>query len=535
MNVIAHPALEIESHIEKLGLVNHPDGIMSSEQASHNPGHASELDILPNNTVASNILTVAGPSQADFKIHGNKNVMMHGLLLEFDIHNTSMANLVKMAPVPFWFDRIELRSGNSAVLQTLRGFNLYVNFCSLLKEDQYKCMAKLAGLDHKFQSDLDQTIIGANATRKFVLPILGDFISSSPHGFPMTGYDHMMLSCFFHNSVEGGTGTPVLTNIKLRIQFDEMHPRHHEEIAKLYGSGQKHRFRFLDALSIQTITTVNFGSGTQRLKLDNISGKDAFDLVVLRSSTALANGAYRKFSSLGDSAHVKLLDSNGRNIGTQSGYLYDIERRYKSALHVHGNPKFFANSPIFPIFYSHDITSSYAGTINGYVLQDLNRQLEVFPSNTAAVAPILTLTLTGAAGPADGGHYFLKWYDPISKTEATTVLLAFDASVAAIQEALYSLPNWDEESDVTPSGALTTTRTFTFGGRYGNEFGEEITLKNLQLIPAGINDGGVGLHYPTTLTQVGVRGHPGSLQVDIYSHIFRSVVLEKGQLKLEDH
>ena len=500
------------------------------EQASHEDFYEQEILLQPQTSLNSNSLNSGNNSTSvlDFHIYKYEKKKSECLIVEYDVTNTDNSNPVTISPSPYFQSYIEYRDSGNKLLQTLYSFNLFKNL-SMLDHDQANQILPKHGIN-PYNWKPDQTCtLQPGQKQQFFLYILGDVFSTNRNIF-MEWKDYLLVRLYLVNSVESGSGTVVLNQCQLRIRTQQDGGDHHDPNSNLL-----HKYNFLDYLSVTSQPAQTISSALTQIRLQNFLGHNVVTDLTFRNGVSVTNGQYRNFISLGRQAQLNYY--NGQNQPLLGGSPLDADESRLLLAPRHVPAPFYKYNAVYPIYFGRLALAQKFGRMEGAIYEDSYNQVGIQASPDNLTNPIITITPSGTGA---SGYFSLEFTSPITRRTCQTAILAYNATAANIQSALYALPNWDDSNTntVTVSGPLTAAATFTFSGsQYGNDFSYEINPNSLVVSWSSAQTSApAAITYASTLSTPGNDGFSStSLRVDIYSSIFRALTIDKqGNLGIMD-
>ncbi len=489
----------------------------------HEHFHYQQILLTPSSTLNTGCFASgAVESTLDFHINGMSGKKLYQAILEFEINESGGANPVKIAMSPYFVNRIEYLNQKNEIINTMNDDDLFEILTANQSEEHLKKIGPMHGIDAETLKPHVSTTIAASGKRKYFLWLFGDWIGSQLDGVIADWDGFVTLRLYLKGSIiESGSGNVGCSAINLRL-----YTKHAPNDT---NTPPDHGYKFLDHIS-RVVETKTISSSETIIKLTGLIGHDMQDSVSFRTSNAIANGAYRNFSSLGSNPQFVVYSPEGTNIVGGSSLDGDQLRNMDATFHYAGY--FYKMYPIYPIIWGSVEAGTKSGIMEGALYQNTNNQLGIRASSLALTAPVLTITPSGTS--ASGG-YALRFTSPVTGQTCETGFLLFSSDAAAIKAALEGLPNWDDSSinTVTASGALTAAATLTFAGKdYTQDFAHNINASTVVCIPIGAATSVPALvTFATTYTTAAVAGFTqASLTVTVRSSLLREVVVHRNGL-----
>ena len=439
-------------------------------------------------------------------------------VLRFSI--TANTNSVLLAPVPFWFNRIEFYNRNTGT-EISRIYNdMLMMFLNAVPDELTKQWATLCGYDGNTYKQ-SQNYQNANETRYYYLPLPVSLLDSM--GVNLHNVDHDIEIRLFpeSTSIIAGTGTITLNEVAGIFEEEKSEHQVNTNASRKYMLQHVQSHNFIDTQQYMVTGVVMNSSTAYQFFLDQFNTVSGALALVIRPSgvTNVSNGN-QKYMNLYN-GNIDILNTTGDSLygnGTsvQADYLKNI------IVGKHWSNRYFQDTSVYVIPFG-DLDKQLSGAIDGH--HHFKGNKERLQITTPPVGTPETQVFTFSLA-ATGGTFQITY-----KNE-TTDDLAFDATTIVIAAAINRLSTVISD-DITVSVnqspvslTLTITQSITR---------QAIKLKNTFSMFSKITNA-AGNMFPVTKTVTSaVNGWiNGTYDVSIYNLYFRTAFIVNGHLVTED-
>ena len=235
---------------------------------------------------------------------------MKSVTLKITIRNSGATTT--MASLPYWFERLEMRSANgSKHLGTMYADNIAFNLGALLSEQQLKSVLPSANMDEDFRPSRP---LLPNETKSFYLPLVGGFLDTADLYWRNIQGDFFLD--FFPSSsiVAEGYGNPDCLDICLIVQTEDLDVRDNITHEKFHRNTITSS-RYLDVIPLTWYNETLTANREKKLELDAVNGNVAGFVVYIKKTGATnLNDGRHEYVSLGNNATLDLLDSGSQSL-----------------------------------------------------------------------------------------------------------------------------------------------------------------------------------------------------------------------------
>ncbi|MDR3414027.1 MAG: hypothetical protein P4L87_24215 [Formivibrio sp.] len=434
---------------------------------------------------------------------------------------------VLLAPVPHWFNRIEVLSGSDGkVHATLHGDTLLANILMGTSETQWPIISKMINISSRNEyTQLGPKNVMQPGDYIFTLPILGSFIGSLDCWLGSKGEDVFFdIYPLGDPTISGTAANVTVTGIDMLINSVDAEAKDEEKHYKVAKASY-----FLNPIALETAKTKALVAGSDNLfDLNQVRGKAAFMVLMVRDSGAYNPGGGRlKLWNLGDSvgATIDIQESNGTSIIGGGTPIYTEHIRgmrwienFKSA--------YGANKALYVIPLCHDIQTAFRGVSDGFLSLNGDSKRLVVHLPAAPTAEVQTVTLSGQ--PASGFYRF------IFRGELSAPL-AYNATTAQMAAAFNGLgvclaKTITAAFSAAVSAGTSVVATFSHPETRGLE-GDLIQIVENSMATSGA----AAVSATTALTTAGTSGVPsGTYDVYAYFYCWKTATVKDGDLDTMD-
>lgn len=479
--------------------------------------HSSSWPRFPFNQVPINLFRNNGnPYTAT--IPGDQFSMIKHATLHVRIKVNSA---VKLAPMPYWFNRVSLSQPGGESLVEIRGDSLAFNTMAAMREGSIRGILRNICLnnDPNYLYGESSTLPSGSCVDYF-LPLLGLWWNSAPH---FTNGD-LVLKLDPANSIaaEGTAADVDVLEMGLIFEGEKM-----DTLDRLVHMNERkqapHANIFLEPVEHDFPNQALSAGNQTTLDLSAVLGKIAFLTVLVRaageSEDRTDNKCYR-FLDLGDSADsvhstMDLVNSSGSSLWGD-GQPVSCKFMRNELWNHHIMNTYAQNKAVYMMPFTENALGAFQGRMDGYYAFDGSQRLAIRPG-AALVNEVQRVTFFAA--PA-GGYFRLAYKNSMSaplasNTSAALLKAAFDKLQDARREgvtATFSAGLSTANIDITLSGAYQTRQ-----GDYGL-----VTI---------LGDGGAATAGTTTVLTPGNNGFTsGNYHVRVIAYRFKQLVTHDNRI-----
>jgi hypothetical protein len=359
----------------------------------------------------------------------------------------------QFAPVPYWFDRIEIRTQNgSKHLGILRNDQMMFNL-NMIDQDKLPGVLDSANLDSNWNPKWKFHVAGDQVT--YYLPLIGSYLGNDQYWSDTQGdyiLDFVPSSSII---VEGeGIGNVDCNDLSLIIETENL-ALSDEQSHQTYHSQVIASNRVLDWVPVTEYGKTLIAGQVFTVDLDSVVGKSA-GLVVMVRETGATNLDNKNFTfvDLGDRAQIDLVTAGGKSL-YGSGVPLDSQYLKNEVWYTHFASNFAKQKNVTYIPFCTDQKSAFHGVVDGLVeFDNSGHKLQIKLPSAGRSAEQQTKRVGGGTGvSALAGSYRLQF-----RGEQTKTLLPIDGS-GNMEAALRNLKAFKQYEggplDVTVSTGLT--------------------------------------------------------------------------------
>ena len=432
--------------------------------------------------------------------------------------NTSPTGL---APLPYWFDRIDIKTSDGSNIKTYYNDTIMFNLLSHLKKAQTKSILSTINLDYNDNSYLGGTPqLLPFAQYTFYLPLNASCFSS--HSFYMKNNTSDIILEFSPSSsiISSGSGTIDLNSMSLIVESvklsDDDH-NHHEKLSNHIVSSQ-----YLNIVPVQRFGVTLTNNSQYLLDLINLNGKCAFLLLIVRKQGANnTNNGNLEYVNLGDSVNgtIDLLDSSNQSI-LGSGVQINLDYLKHHIHNYHFDNDFNYSKSYYLIPFTNNILQSFAGVQNGFYEFDGSSYKLAFTPKSA-VTEVWTITTSAAI---NSGSYRFQ-IGPFGECSDEILHNATAATIKTTIERMAYIRS--KNITVTASAALANNITLAFASVESDGVGNHIKIISENLVDAG----NASVIVSSAKTTQGIAGITSGSQYDIscYAYMYHDLSYYKGR------
>lgn len=435
------------------------------------------------------------------------------LIISITVNSSS----VVLAPVPNWFNFIDLESRVSDTLQRWFPDSLFLALLSEIRPAQFPCLLDEMNMDSRDNSFLGQNKELPPGTYTFTLPLGSAIFDRLQPFFKEAKHDlFIKMETATGGIIVSGNGTVTCNRINLLVEGERMtETAHHYE--RIANNNLAQSAIFLQPFNAYNENRV-LEDGTNTIQLINLRGQVPFLQVIVRpqNATNSDNGRWH-FVNIGDDqgANMDVVDATNNSL-----LLNPLPTKFmRNELWTHNWPHALSkHKPFYIIPHTQDATSCFQGVNKGYLTYTGN--YSVVLNCKAAVNEVQTITCVNAAN--DGGYYKFRFRG------VESARLNHNASTADMAAAVAAIPTI-KRNNITVSFSKTMSANVVATFTTPETAGLEGDL--LEVVPLGLTNDGVPDAPVTTRTVVGKAGiTPGSYHVTVLAYIIHRATFVGGQL-----
>ena len=311
----------------------------------------------------------SGNQYVDYKLTKEITGSVEEMEWRFTLNNANASPVSTDTSVPFWVDRVEVRSG-SQILQTIENDALYLNNSAYVTRDELRKYEQMNLVDkdtfgHKAVS------IPANDSYKFILKIR-TLLNS---GVILNGLKQELTIRIYSRAISAWSSDANRGDISLsdaHLWVREV--RHLEDVEQKPNMAYRH----LDYVHEQA--NINFSAGTTTKYItNNFSEQDlASHIVCLVRNAGAANTDAEDLKQVNE---IYLEDESGRNLN--NGNQYSDAEMASEYLKVMPNSMPLSGKAVFVFTHSQNPTEDHnKGSVNGYAPLKENFKVCINPNHT---------------------------------------------------------------------------------------------------------------------------------------------------------
>ena len=168
--------------------------------------HYQEITFEPNTALNTNALSsTATQSALDFHIYSTPGKQFYDLYVQFTLNESTGTNSAQITPVPWFVERIEYRTQNNDLIQTMYSYNIFKNL-TLLSNEQAKKVFPLMGINPETWKPHFNTLLQPGDKRTYFMWLQGDIFSAN-QGIFANWRGYIILRLYLRgNIIESGNG-----------------------------------------------------------------------------------------------------------------------------------------------------------------------------------------------------------------------------------------------------------------------------------------------------------------------------------------
>lgn len=446
--------------------------------------------------------------------------------LRVTLQNTDVSNDIQMAPMPFWFSYIQFQTPSGDIIHQDTSLGLFLKLITCTSIEEFYSMSDLTCMSNNYNAG---PLLLKNSTQEYDLPLFGNVFSCGEVPTRVIQGDSQCQIQFAPtaNSVLSAVDTTKIQINSLALVF-EMQNLDNLLLAEL--DNEYHRFEHTFVYPFQRAMSWSqtFNASSQyTFQLSGIIGDVTCIYACLRAGNT---GHYQYYFvplssyQLQDSSGLPI---NGSSFVSEAFSQWGHAPRWSLGTWMQDRKinlwNFSSkNSGIVEFLTMGRKSGSYGFTGNESI---------VINTPPAGTSEIWTL-VTGDGTASTGGSFQLQWVDEWGHA-ATTVPIAYNASIGTIAAALQALPNFEGTATVTGAGPSNTGGSFTItmGGVYANR---PLRGRNFMLNAfCGLYNATIGQGLVTSVTTAGVKGMTSGathyLDILAYTSSLYSISSDKQQ------
>lgn len=441
---------------------------------------------------------------------------------------TVSSSTTELAPVPYWFKRIEIFNASGNKMQVIHPEETVFKLNQISKEYARNALKEIchfgeSGVSWRSPSAVNQMMSGE--TRDFFLPIMS-VVDQAGLNFKYLK-DWVEFRFVTRGDIrESGSGTVSVNYINFVIQdrnLDEDTKKYYEA----YVDTSLKRHYYLDCTRFSHVTNTALTSGSDYIV--NLSAIpqcfSPFILVSMRQSStvddAVTAGAMQAYIPVGPGGKIMLKDGSN-NIMEVSGNV-NVDLLYRTLSQQYAEGDLLQIMPLYLMSFANSVEGPLAGRwTNGYYAFNGTSNQSLVINAVSGTSAVQTIT-SAATASLNGGNYRLSYLGHITGN------LAYNETASNIKAALEGLPSFKAENltvTVTQPFSTAGTLVLTFAARCGNP------KALVQCIPDSVNSTGVFANPVTSLTTRGIAGIVNSQThvIDIFVFYYKELYSIKGIL-----
>lgn len=427
-----------------------------------------------------------------------------------------------LAPVPYWFDRIEIYERHSGVLLFRAYGDALFLLLNIVEQNHIEQWASLTNYDpNTYNKSLKTHSDGE--TRDYYLPLVASMFEGMHLDMGTITSD---LEFRLHPASGGplisGAGTPKLLEVAGVYEIDhEDDSSQHAHASFLKGHVPIHYY--LDIQQYVEVGRIMNNSTRYEFDLDQFNHLSAgLVAVIRRTGAANVDNGNQKYIDLYDGS-LDVTNSTGKSIyGGGREVPADYLRNIIAPKYV--NSQYFGQVAMYPIIFG-DLNKALAGSVHGsHKFNGDKQRLVINTPPSAGVAANVVITQSAAA---DAGTATISY-------KGSQVQVDFNAPANSIGVGVTRMQSFEREGLVATavedfSNANNVVITITKAS------GQPVYLESPITVSSNLTNAG----SPVGLASVWTPGSNGwvsgvSYDVTIYSLYFRSVHQENGRLETNE-
>jgi hypothetical protein len=335
--------------------------LRNANQVVSTLGDHINLSFNPTTTVPTNFFSTGSSNTADIEL-GQVPAILDDLTIQISLTETGGSNSVTTVPAPLMFQRIDVLTNGSEIMQTLYGEELIVSLGTIPDPQTYP-LATIGNYATNFPTTGfgQPTAISASASVVYDVPLIGAFCKQMG-GVYLAGLRNKITLRLTANSnaIASGTGTLSCTGLKLIGHFHKVPEDDKKYLADLYANNVLER-PIIDCINYQVAQTFN-RSNTYSIPLGSFNGNFIATFAFFRPT--LTGSDQYTFTTIPVATTVGLQDQNGKNFNESGSDLrYDYLKYVHSTNHVLSRLFFYKD--IVPFFHGDWVNGLHKGIYEG--------------------------------------------------------------------------------------------------------------------------------------------------------------------------
>ncbi|MHB9057133.1 MAG: hypothetical protein ACYC2P_13465 [Paludibacteraceae bacterium] len=331
---------QLPMHNHSVQIINKKTYNFTDDQAINLDRHITDVIINPQTSVSSAFFTSNG-NFITFKIQADRYAVRRSFI-EFDITNTSAAS-VTLAPAPFLVDFIRYRTGSGAMIQEIRGEDLWHDMAATYNTDRLTGLASSYNISPSTFGSNGTLAAGASVTVS--IPLISSFIDQLHFFMGALNQTGLELQVYARGPDCMEVGLPSalsLTATRLRFTVEQYSGKATD--SKIEDMRRVvHDWKFLNSVTQRHTISMTAGNKYSP-QLQSLNGLVPFAWFGLRASTS-GVGLYN-FTPITD---YELLDEQNRTL--QNGVrISDAIARFEQAPD-NFDSKLYTTVPIIPLIH----------------------------------------------------------------------------------------------------------------------------------------------------------------------------------------
>lgn len=453
---------------------------------------------------ATNVLS--NGTQFSYILQRNSLRVMHNPLFRFKI--TASSSWIKVAPTPYWWQRIEnySRSNNQVELCRTYNDNLMIDLSSVVDDTQLQYWQDLCNFNSTYYDGKRQE---AGTSRYYYLPLIASMYDLAE--IDESSFSNADIEWRFYPQngiLVAGSGTYTLDEVALICEEEIPDSVSQLSLNNLMTNYVKATNYLVPVINTVTNTTMN-QSTTYYYGLDVFNHRSSFMVVCIRPTSPSNTGnGFMNFADLSGGSMDVVSPANQSLLGGGTPVAADYLRLVEAGRQFNSN--FFKDNCVYPIVWCNDVLSAYAGRSEGYFLFDSTKNQLAITTPGAPTNEVQTCTFSIAV---TAGTFKVAW-----KGVQSTVL-QYNDTPTTIQTAIQAIQTVIDAGinvvvNQTPSA--NTSLTFTITGKSG----QPIALySNFEVSSALTGASSAAVSASVALTTGSVPGWlNGNYDLQIYSY-----------------
>ena len=263
----------------------------------------------------TNSLTGASNIYQFLLMPGSVTERSNGMRLTMQVANTSSVSSVTMTPPALGLQRLEIYNGNNELINTLYAETLLADYNLYLNEWEFNMASSAFGLTTSWNPNIPILTLAPNGVQNFSIYLYSVWDVMKPYMKKIS--ENILFKFYFRNAISSGSGSLSLTNMNLCFDVDITASYNDKYIHELYDSNIL-RYSYLDKINISQSLVFNPSQAT-KYTLQNLIGKVAFFIFMIRANVSSTNQGYNNYIPIGQTSSATLA-----NVQVQAPSSYDV-------------------------------------------------------------------------------------------------------------------------------------------------------------------------------------------------------------------